>query len=199
MLGLEMQVKAMQQDGMKQLADRLKLLARTDVLVGIPEDDELRKPVAGKPNQPTNAQILYVFSNGSPIKNQPARPVIEPAITADDNRKGITDELALAIQACLNRKPDQMKTHMQRAGQLGQNAARGWFTDPRNNWAPNSPITIMRKLEKLNGKKSKAAWAAFAAGESTYTLDDTTYDINQVGVDTGQMRKAIIWVLREVS
>ena len=32
-----------------------------------------------------------------------------------------------------------------RAALAGQNAARRWFTDSRNNWAPNKPATIRRK------------------------------------------------------
>jgi hypothetical protein len=34
---------------------------------------------------------------------------------------------------------------MKRAAMAGQNAARKWFTDPANHWAPNTPGTIARK------------------------------------------------------
>ena len=33
----------------------------------------------------------------------------------------------------------------QRVAMMGQNFARGWFTDARNDWAPNAPSTVRRK------------------------------------------------------
>ena len=90
-----------------------------------------------------NAQLLYIHSKGSPARNIPARPVIEPAISAPDNKKAIAYELANAARASLEGKP--VTRHLQRAGIAGMNASKAWFTDSRNNWAPHKPSTIKAK------------------------------------------------------
>lgn len=115
----------------------------------------------------TNAELLFIFSKGSPLRKQPARPVLEPAVAADGNRQPIARELGDSVKASLKGDHEQAKKKMMRAALAGQNAARGWFTDSRNNWAPNAPSTIKRKGS------------------------------DRSGIDTGAMRTAIIGVVRE--
>jgi len=74
-------------------------------------------------------------------------------------------ELAAAVRAALDGDAAEHARRLKRAGLAGQNAARGWFTNPANNWAPNTPGTIRRK------------------GSS------------QPGIDTGAMRAAITFVV----
>lgn len=93
----------------------------------------------------SNAQLLYIHSKGSPARRIPARPVLEPAIVAPGNKEAIAHELSLAVQAQLDGKPGEMKKRLRRAGLAGQNAAKGWFLDSRNGWAPNAPATIKAK------------------------------------------------------
>lgn len=126
--------------GAQQLRDRLESLRHTDVLVGIPQARNQRR---GQPIG--NAALLYVQTHGSPARNIPARPVIEPAIAADGNREQISGELAEAAKAHLEGSPEQTDLHLRRAGMAGRNASVNWFTDARNNWAPNRPSTIRRK------------------------------------------------------
>lgn len=121
----------------------LSNLSHARVLVGIPEAETSR------PGQVvTNAGLMYIQTNGAHLPNGaviPPRPVIEPAIEAPDNRELIEEQLGLAAQAELDGKPDEMRRHLFLAGQLGSNAAKRWFRDPRNNWAPNAPSTIAAK------------------------------------------------------
>jgi hypothetical protein len=49
---------------------------------------------------------------------------------------------------------------MQRAALAGQNAARKWFTDPRNNWKPNALSTIRAKGSDKPGIDTGAMRAA---------------------------------------
>jgi hypothetical protein len=106
---------------------------------------QVKLKVAAAANDITNAEALYLFTKGSPAKHQPARPVLEPAVQADGNREPIANELAQATKAILaGDKPEAIK-RVRRAALAGQNAARGWFNDPRNNWAPNAPSTIAAK------------------------------------------------------
>ena len=86
---------------------------------------------------------LYLHSHGSMAFQIPPRPVIEPAIEA--NKEPICLELKKAAISTLDHKKPDAITHLKLAGMTGQNAARAWFTDPRNHWAPNAPSTIARK------------------------------------------------------
>lgn len=58
------------------IESRLAEIANTRILVGIPQDNK----EANSSKYATNAQKLYYNSKGSPARNIPARPVIEPAI-----------------------------------------------------------------------------------------------------------------------
>lgn len=115
----------------------------------------------------TNAQLVYLHSHGSALHGAPSRPIIEPAIEAPDNRANIAAELGAAARAALDDDAVQTNAHLQQAGMLGRNAAQRWFTDPRNGWAPNSPATIARKGS------------------------------DQPLVDTGQMRRALTYLVEE--
>ena len=119
-----------------------------------------------KPGQSAAAD-LYLHTKGSPMQNQRPRPVLEPAVAADGNRQPIATELAASVKASLAGDKELAVKKMKRAALAGQNAARGWFTDSRNNWAPNAPSTIARK------------------GSA------------RPGIDTGAMRAAIVGVVRE--
>jgi hypothetical protein len=92
-----------------------------------------------------NAELLYIHTNGSPLKNIPARPVLEPALEDTQNRALIEPELRDVITSSLDGNQAAALQHLNRAGLLGQNAARGWFTNGKNHWAPNAPSTIRRK------------------------------------------------------
>lgn len=121
----------------------LASLSQARVYVGIPEVETSRK---GTPV--TNAGLMYIQTNGAHLPNGaviPPRPVIEPAIEAPNNKERITKELGLAASSELDGNRQQTLLHLKRAGTMGSNAAKRWFTDPRNHWAPNAPSTIAAK------------------------------------------------------
>ena len=93
----------------------------------------------------SQALALYIHTFGSPLYQVPPRPIIEPAIEDKTNHKMIDAELKLAAKAALEGKKTEMKNHLRRAGMIAQNVVRAWFTNPKNNWAPNAPSTIARK------------------------------------------------------
>lgn len=111
------------------------------------------------------AYQMYLHTYGSPRWQSPPRPIIEPAIAA--NKEPIAEELGAAAKAALSGSESTCTQHLQRAGMMGQNAARNWFDDPRNNWPPNAPSTV-------------------AAKGSDRPL-----------IDTGQLRKAITYIVGE--
>lgn len=97
-------------------------------------------------NDVNNAELLYIHSKGSPARHIPARPVLEPAVQADGNRQPIAREIARSVKARLDGGAKESPVvGMKRAALAGQNAARKWFTDSRNNWKPNAPATIKAK------------------------------------------------------
>lgn len=93
----------------------------------------------------TNAELLFIHTNGSPARHIPARPVLQPAVEAEDNKKKISNEISASIKATLSGDKEVAEQKMLRAAIAGQSAAQKWFTDPRNNWAKNAPSTIKAK------------------------------------------------------
>jgi hypothetical protein len=177
-------------DNSVQVAKNVRGLSNLEVYVGIPESDyqarqdtaldkaaklkarrgkRYRRLMSAAEGDVSNAQLMFIHTNGSMALKIPARPVIEPAIEAEDNKAAIVEELKDAMAQQLDGKPEGAVRHMKRAGMEGQNAARRWFTDPRNHWAPNRPGTIARK------------------GSSRPLID------------TGILRSSIVWVLGKKS
>ena len=113
------------------------------------------------------AHSMYLHSHGSPIHRIPPRPIIEPAIEDPENQQEIINELKQAAEEALDGNSTSAEQHFTRAGLSGQNAARDWFTNPKNNWPPNSPLTIA-----LKGSDRPL-------------------------IDTAQMRKSITYVVRK--
>lgn len=169
-------------------------LAKTQVYVGIPEGSDSTRPEQGEQSEITNAELLYIHtygvrqkemreemnpqvesgemsyskayqlylqSHGSPLWHSPPRPVIEPAI--EKNKDSIAKQLRKVVETALDGQDPE--NELQKAGMLGQNIARAWFTDPANGWAPNSPVT-----EEAKGSDKPL-------------------------IDTGELRKAITYVV----
>ncbi len=116
----------------------IKELKKIDVLVGVPQEEAGREQ-----NGITNAELLYIHTNGSPANNIPPRPIVEPAI--QDSKEEIGTLLKEAILKALEGDTDGAMAGMERAGTQGENAVKGWFTNPKNNWAENAESTKKRK------------------------------------------------------
>lgn len=178
-------------DGVPELLEALRELQSNEVMVGIPEAKSSRKKEiirnsellyihthgirkkamreemqlemdGGK--QYSEAYQMYIQEHGSPLWASPPRPVLEPAI--EHRKDWIAEQLGKAAQAALDGDTKGVQDGLHKAGQVAENAARDWFADPSNGWAPNSPKTI-----KLKGSDKPL-------------------------IDTDQMRKAITHVLR---
>ena len=148
--------------GNQFLGDALAKLTRKKALVGIPASNADRRFalqtmlkqakmgakrrarfVKGMLSDINNAQVLYIFTNGSPLHKQPPRPLVEPAITDPANNELICEQLEKAMDAALDDK--DATPFLNKAGQVAENACRKWFTNPKNGWAPNAPSTVRRK------------------------------------------------------
>lgn len=162
-------------DKTNEVAKILADLAKKQVYIGIPEgSDNDRAAAAGSHSDITNAELLYIHTHGirqkemrdemnpkvesgamtyskafilwlhthgSPLWKSPPRPVIEPAL--EHNKDAIAKQLQKVASAALDGQDPIPE--LEKAGMLGQNFSREWFTNPANKWAPNSPITAKRK------------------------------------------------------
>ena len=155
------------------LVGALKFVKENYVLVGIPDAQTDR----GRDAEITNAELLFIHTNGSPINNIPPRPVIEQAILSEKDK---FDEMLKKVYDYA-RKGDKQSAVMQlrRVGLKAQNVCRGWFVNPNNGWPPNAPSTAAAKIRRY--KKSHKGKAG------TYTPKPL--------IDTGELRKSITYVL----
>ena len=175
--------------GMDKIFKGIAALNGSDVLVGIPEGDNrqdsltalaaaMKLTKSGKPrkkaakfieaakNPISNAELLFIFTNGSPLHGQPPRVVIEAAIEAEPTKSLIAKYISQAAVAAMDGNEAGMVENLQKAGTIGESASKRWFTDSRNGWDENAASTIRAK------------------GSDT------------PGIDTGQMRRAITHVVQ---
>jgi hypothetical protein len=150
----------------------LAKLAEKPVYVGIPKENT-KRPEGGM----TNAALLAIHSKGSPLRNLPARPVIEPAIEDPNNKAKISKYLLAAAKKGLGGDQSGFIAGLNAAGLQAQNACRDWFENPNNGWEPLAESTIKAKVRKYGKGKD--------------------VDVSSIIplVDTGEMRKAISYVI----
>ena len=142
----------------------LQALSETQVLVGIPEEQTGRES-----DVLTNAALLYIQSNGSPLNNIPARPVIEPALENSNDKLG--QLMGDAAKKALSGDQSGMNSALETAGLAGEAAVRAWFTSPDNGWAPNAEST--QKAKERKGSTDPRPL-----------------------IDTGELRRSITYVVR---
>lgn len=116
----------------------------------------------------SNAALLYIHENGAPEVGIPARPTLKPGIK--DAATEINRRLKLAGTAALEGRPQSVRNQFAAAGQAGASAVKAKINS--NVGPPLSPATLAAR--KRRGVKR------------TNTL-----------VDTGQMRNAVTYVVRE--
>lgn len=152
-------------DGFKQMMEGLDWIEKSGVYIGIPEDESSRED-----EDITNAELLFIHTNGSPINNVPARPVIEPALREDSER--LSSMLGKAFVYALQGKFEFASEQLKKTGMRGQNVTRAWFTNPKNNWPPNAPSVVRAKLKKGSTNPRPL-------------------------IDTGELRRSITYVIYE--
>lgn len=160
------EVKEKSGDAEQKIKDALQFLKDTPVYVGVPENKTVRRKEDGEKVAITNAELMFIHTNGSPRNNIPARPVIEPAI--EDDKERISKMFKDAGQTMINQGKDAAMKKLKLIGMRAQNVCRAWFVNPKNNWPPNSPSTIAAKRAKGATKPRPL-------------------------IDTGQLRRSIIY------
>src|SRR5580698_11301251 len=92
-----------------QITANIRKLAKTEVLIGIPAKENIRK---GEPLG--NAALLFIHTHGSDIRNIPPRPVLQPSI--DANKDIILPQLREAVEAASEGQP--FIDHLDAAGTI---------------------------------------------------------------------------------
>ena len=115
----------------------LAQLKKKAVYVGIPKENSKRSD-----GEMTNASLLMIHSKGSPLRNLPARPVIEPAIEEETNKAKISRQLIAAANKRLNGDQAGFITGLNAAGLQAQNVCREWFKNPKNGSMSRPPCCL---------------------------------------------------------
>jgi hypothetical protein len=161
-------------DRVAEVLRNLEALARTRVLVGIPEERNARSD-----GKASNALIGYIAENGSPAKNIPARPWLEPGV------QQAMPQILKAQQgigkAALEGRAGDVEQGLQAVGLLAQNAVRARISS--NISPPLKPATIAARRRRSKGSTYRRT--AQSAGDAVAL------------VDTGQFRNAVSFIVKK--
>lgn len=134
------EVKVVTDNFSKQL-EALEFVKNNSVYIGIQQKDTTRDG-----DDVTNAELLFIHTNGSPKQNISPRPVIEPALKA--NSQQLSKIMSQAAKFALEGKFAEALRQLHIAGTRGRDVSKLWFNNPENHWPPNAPEVIERKIKK---------------------------------------------------
>lgn len=177
-------------DNVAELRLMMKILADREVLVGFPKDTTKRDPEEGAALESldiTNAALGYIHDKGMPEQNIPARPFMLPGI--EDAKPAVTKHLKWTAKQVLRRAGvGAVLVGFERAGIAAQFALRRKINEGIP--PPLAPSTLAERARK-GRKGAKQEIANRAAGMEAST------QLAKPLIDTGQLRNAINYVIRE--
>ena len=165
-------------DGMPALGKSLRALTMQSVLVGIPSG-----PPRGEDGL-TNAELGYIHEKGSPKRNIPARPFLEPGIVKAHD--AVVRQLRDAALAAIKGNAAGVNQGLERAGQVAENAVRAMFVD--NDWEPLSESTLNRRPVLARDDEGKPV---------KYGKSRAQRGATNPLIDSAQMRKAVTHLMRK--
>lgn len=175
----------LKQDNLQELLAATRVLVRSQVLVGVPEETTDDRE-AGEPGPPvTNAALAYIHDNGAPEANIPARPFMIPGIEAV--REDVTKVLARAASYALSGNAAKVDEGFRRVGTIVSTSVRRKIDDGVP--PPLADATVARRAAR-GRKGAKQELANRAAGMAP------SLDLAKPLIDTGEMRKSITYVVR---
>lgn len=125
-------------NGMADIKKAIAFFRSNRCLVGIPQERSSRNN-----DEITNAELAFIHTYGSPVRNIPPRPFIEPAIAQPDVKQKIAEHMRAAALQAIDGNIGAAITEMHKAGQRGENAVKDYIGS--SNLTPNSEATIRRK------------------------------------------------------
>lgn len=151
-------------DNFSRIVKGLDFIKNNELYVGIPEDETDRQDSS----EVTNAELLFIHTNGSPANNIPPRPVIEPVVR--NNANEISRKLSRIFNLACDGKTTDAENQLNLVGEWVVGRIRRWFVDPANGWPPNVPSVQKAKMKKGSTNPRPL-------------------------IDTGELRKSITYVL----
>jgi metal-dependent amidase/aminoacylase/carboxypeptidase family protein len=134
-------------DNVADLLKALNTIAKAQVLVGIPAEENSRSegPIG-------NAALLAIHNFGSPVNGIPARPVM--AIGIRRAQKEIADEFKKAAQRALSKGASAVSAAYQRAGIIASNSVKKVINDQIGIEPPAASTLAARKARGFKGTKA---------------------------------------------
>lgn len=160
---------------LKRFISAMDDVCENAVYIGVPQANTTREG-----DQPTNAELMYIHTNGSPLMHIPPRPVLQPAVEA--YKPQINKKLIEAFEAY---KKDEVlgDQKLEEVGIFVSDRCRRWFVDPRNGWAPNAPITL------------EGGWMRNHKNGKPFYIKGKGKKKNRPLIDTGALRRSITYVV----
>ena len=158
-------------------------LTRCDVLVGVPEDKTERKDTG----EPTNAMLAYLNNFGSPAQKIPAREFMYSGIHEAEER------IAAAFRRA-GRKTlagGDPEIELNDVGLAAQNGIKRKITE--GPFQPLADSTIYARAHRKKGRRKGAIEYLALKAEGK----DPPEDLVRPLIDSGQMRRAISFVVRK--
>lgn len=124
-------------DNTKELLKRLESMKRMDLLVGVPQSESEREK--DEKQDITNAQLMFIHSEGSPAKNIPPRPVID--MTLKEEKEKINEKFKKALNSVL--AGGNPRVELEKLGIYVVNKIKAKFGS--DDLAPLQPATIKAK------------------------------------------------------
>lgn len=131
-------------DKFNEVFEKLKKLSGKDVLVGVPQEKtgrEVAKDLGTRKSMVTNAELMFIHTNGSELLNIPKRPTIEPTI--EQNQEAIARKIKKIVLDLLSSSNDNSDAELEKIGLWIVNKVRAKFGS--DELAPNAPSTIRTK------------------------------------------------------
>ena len=157
-------------DRSAEIVRAIQELARTRVLVGIPQEKTARRDTT----RATNALLGYVHEMGSPANNVPARPWLVPGI--QQGMPDIKRALQAIGKAAIEGRERAVEQGFHAVGLIAQNAVRARIRS--NIPPPLKPATIAARRRRSKGSSYRRK--ATTASDVT-ALIDTAQFLNSTG------------------
>lgn len=129
------------QKQVKSLSDIFSLLPEYQLEIGVFSKDSKRKEKVRIGL--TNAELMFIHENGSPLHSIPARPVLR--MTIDWAKQNIGATMGKAVTAFFNSGEDAYVRELKRFCLKMEKYARNIIYSNDGRLAPNAPSTIARK------------------------------------------------------
>lgn len=134
----------MENDLFNDILNDFKSLPQYKIQIGVIADNANRKGLNNKGI--TNAELMFIHENGSPLNNVPARPVLDMTINyAENNLLNKTIDKALKQFVNSGFKKEELKKELDKTAIRMENYARQIIYANDGRLIPNSPNVAKAK------------------------------------------------------